>query len=99
MTIYTDAEFKCHASEGEGYVAHDVEFFDDKCSEFIEGYRYIPEGETWTREDGVQFTGCMTAPWKDYNQLVIAQKIYLDDLVSQYEAALSEIEAALEVQT
>lgn len=73
MTIYTDAEYKCHASEGEGYVAHDVEFFNDKCTEFVEGYRYIPEGETWTRGDGVQFQGEMIAPWKDYNALERAQ--------------------------
>ena len=77
MTIYTDSDYKCHASEGEGYTAHDVEFFDDKCDEFIEGYRYIPEGETWTREDGVQFTGCMTAPWKDYSTLERAQLQYV----------------------
>ena len=77
MTIYIDNDYKCHASEGEGYVAHDVEFFDDKCSEFIEGYRYIPEGETWTREDGVEFSGCMTAPWKDYNTLERAQLQYV----------------------
>ena len=77
MTIYTDAEYKCHASEGEGWAAHDVEFFDDKCTEFIEGYRYIPEGETWTREDGVVFTGCMTAPWKDYSTLERAQLQYV----------------------
>lgn len=77
MTIYIDNNYKCHISEGEGYVAHDVEFFDNKCSEFIEGYRYIPEGEVWTREDGVQFTGCMTAPWKDYNTLERAQLQYV----------------------
>ena len=77
MTIYTDSDYKCHTSEGEGYVAHDVEFFDDKCTEFIEGYRYIPEGETWTREDGAQFQGCMTAPWKGYNQLERAQLQYV----------------------
>jgi hypothetical protein len=77
MTIYTDSDYKCHASEGDGYTAHDVAFFDDKCDEFIEGYRYIPEGETWTREDGVVFTGCMTAPWKDYNTLERAQLQYV----------------------
>ena len=27
-------------------------FFDGKCTEFIEGYRYVPEGERWLERIG-----------------------------------------------
>lgn len=76
MTIYIDNEYKCHASPGEGLRAVETDYFDDKCSTFIEGYRYVPEGETWTREDGAQFTGEMVAPWKPYQELAAAQLGY-----------------------
>ena len=76
MKIYIDSECKCHASPGEGLREFDVPFFDGKCAEFIEGYHYAPEGETWTRADGVEFRGEMIAPWKNYTELHIAQLEY-----------------------
>lgn len=66
MKIYIDSEFCCHAASGDGLREVESSFFDDKCLEFIEGYRYIPEGETWTRGDGATFTGEMVAPIRDY---------------------------------
>ena len=82
MKIYIDSDYKCHTSDGGAMTAVEVEFFDGKCKAFIEGYRFIPEGETWIREDGVAFTGEMIAPWKDYNILMAYQE--------QYEAMLAE---------
>ena len=99
MTIYIDSEYKCHVTgDGTGR-AFDVPFFDGKCTEFIEGYRYVPEGETWTREDGEVFRGEMMTPWKDLGEAYAAQAAYVTAQNTQYEAALTEIEAALEVQT
>ena len=95
MTIYIDNDFKCHVSDDGTRRALDVPFFDGKCAAFIEGYRYVPSGERWTRADGQVFGGEMIAPWKYYDQLYKAQ---LEHEVAQYEAALSEIETALEVQ-
>lgn len=69
MTIYIDNDYKCHVSDDGTRRAFDVPFFDGKCAEFIEGYRYVPSGETWTRADGEVFAGEMIAPWKDYEQL------------------------------
>ena len=52
MTIYIDSDYKCYASVADGRRAVETNFFDGKCSEWIESYRFVPAGETWTREDG-----------------------------------------------
>ena len=97
MTIYIDNDFKCHVSGDDTRRAFDVPFFDGKCPEWIESYRFVPEGETWTREDGEVFKGEMVTPWKDLSEAYMAQTAYLERQNAQYEAALTEIEAALGV--
>ena len=99
MKIYIDSDYKCHVSQGEGMTEIEASFFDNKASEFIEGYRFVPAGETWTRSDGVQFRGEMIAPWKPSAELGAAQRAYEQNLIAQYETALSAVEQALEVQT
>lgn len=97
MTIYIDNDYKCHVADDGTMTAVDTDAFDGKCAEYIEGYRFVPEGETWTREDGVLFSGEMIAPWKPWSELDAAQREYEREQIAQYEAALSEIEAALGV--
>lgn len=72
MTIYIDSDFKCHV-DGTGMRAIETDFFDGRCKEFIEGYRFVPEGEIWTRDDGEMFYGVMISPWRDYDTLALAQ--------------------------
>ena len=103
-TIYIDSEFKCHVTSGEGLTPIETDAFDGKRDAYIEGYRFIPVGQTWTRSDGVAFTGVMIAPWKSWAELDAAQREYereqYQTVVAQnaeYEAALSEIETALGV--
>ena len=97
MTIYIDGDYKCYVSEADGRRAVETNYFDGKCTEFIEGYRYVPSGETWTRTDGQAFSGEMIAPWKDLSEAYAAQAAYVTAQNTQYEAALTEIEAALGV--
>lgn len=97
MTIYIDNDYKCYVSSAEGRRAVETNFFDGKCEEWIESYRFVPDGETWTREDGEEFRGEMVTPWKDLSEAYTAQTAYLERRTVQYEAALSEIEAALGV--
>ena len=97
MNIYIDGDFKCHVSAAEGRRAIETGFFDGKCDEWIESYRFVPEDETWTREDGEEFRGEMTAPWKDLSEAYVAQAAYATAQNAQYEVALTEIEAALGV--
>ena len=98
MTIYLDADYKCYTESGEGRTAYETAEFDGKCREFIEGYRLIPAGHVWQREDGMHF-GEGLSPWRDWNELDEAQRAYEQNLITQYEGALSAIEQALEVQT
>lgn len=99
MRIHIDSDFKCHLADTGGLTAVETEFFVGKCDAYIEGYRFVPAGQTWTREDGIAFRGEMIAPWKDFVGLDAAQREYERMQIEEYEAALSEIEAALGVAT
>ena len=92
MTIYIDNDYKCHTSQGEGFTAVETDFFDGKCSRYIEGYRFVPSGHTWTREDGEVFHGEMVSPWRDHAILAELQALYEEELAKQADMA-----AALEV--
>ena len=91
-TIYIDADFKCHASDAGTMTAVETDFFDGKCTAFMEGYRYVPPGTVWTRDDGVSFAGEMVAPWRDYAVLAAFQRQYEAD-----QAEASDMRAALEI--
>lgn len=104
MMIYIDSDFKCHVSDDGTMTAIETDAFDGKCNAYIEGYRFIPAGQTWTRADGMVFTGEMIAPWKPWTELDAAQREYereqYQTVVAQnveYESALTEIETALGV--
>ena len=96
MTIYIDNDYKCYVSDADGRRAVETDVFNGKCDEWIESYRFVPNGETWTREDGEEFTDTI-APWKDLSEAYVAQEAYVSTQNTQYEAALSEIEVALGV--
>ena len=89
MKIYIDSDFKCHVADDGTMIAVETDFFNGKCEAFVEGYRYIPTGKSWTRSDGVSFNGEMIAPWKDYTELDAAQREYEKQLLTEYEAALN----------
>ena len=97
MTIYIDTDFKCHVTDDGTMTAVETDAFDGMCEEYIEGYRFVPAGQTWTREDGVAFAGEMIAPWRNWAELDAAQREYEREQLAQYESALSEIETALGV--
>ena len=92
MTIYIDSDYKCHTSPGDGLTAVETDAFDGKCRQYIEGYRFVPDGESWTREDGQVFTGEMVAPWRDHAILAELQSIYEEEQAKQADMA-----AALEI--
>ena len=85
-TIYIDSDFKCHVTDDGTFASFETDFFDGKCDTFIEGYRFVPAGEVWTRPDGKVFKGEMIAPWKPYSELAAAQ--------AQYEQTMAELTAA-----
>lgn len=76
MIIYIDSEYKCHVTDDGTMRAIETDAFDGKCDTFIEGYRFIPEEESWTGPDGRVFAGEMITPWKDYALLAAVQSLY-----------------------
>lgn len=93
MQVYIDDGFRCHTLPGEGLGPVESEFFDGKCSRYIEGYRFVPAGESWTREDGQIFAGEMIAPAEDIRILEAAQGAYEEALAKAADmgAALNAI--------
>ena len=90
-TVYIDAGFKCHAIDDGMMRPVETDFFDGKCDAYIEGYRLVPEGAEWVREDGAVFRGEMIAPWKDIRELDRVQREYERQLLAEYAGALKEL--------
>lgn len=99
MKIYIDSDCKCFTEPTQGRREFETDFFAGKCLLYIEGYRYIPAGETWVRSDGTVFHGESIFPWKPWSELDAAQRAYERELLVQYDQALSEIDVALGVNT
>lgn len=92
MTIYIDKDYKCHTSPSEELTAVETDFFDGKCRPYIEGYRFVPVGETWTREDGEVFHGEMVAPWRDYAILSEFQEVAQEEQAKATEEIAAIVE-------
>lgn len=86
MTIYIDRDFKCYTESAAGRTAVETDAFAGKCRQYIEGYRFVPSGQIWKREDGQVFRGEMIAPWRDYTILVEFQALYEEEQARQAEA-------------
>lgn len=88
MKIYIDNDYKCHTAPDDDLIAVETNAFDGRCKRYIEGYRFVPAGQTWTRSDGQAFEGEMIAPAEDSRILEAVQ--------AQYEEMLAEMEAMKE---
>lgn len=95
MTIYLDADNICHMENGEGYRTVETSAFDGRCREYIEGYRYVPAGEAWERNDGTVFSGEAMMPVKPYEVLLEAQTAAVtaerDALLDDMQALIDEV--------
>lgn len=90
MKIYIDNDYKCYISPADERMAVETDYFDKMCNAAIEGYRYIPAGSMWTREDGETFMGEAYMPFVDFATLDAAQREY-------ERAQFADMKAALEV--
>lgn len=89
--IYIDKDYKCHVENDGTMTAVETDFFEGKCDAYIEGFRFVPAGESWTRSDGVVFEGEMATPCVDYSELVHAQRDHERSLLAEYEALVDEL--------
>ena len=76
MKIYLDNEYRCHLSNDGTMREIETDLFAGKCSEYIEGMRYVPRGETWTNHDGFTFSGLMISFAVNEKELEKAQHQY-----------------------
>lgn len=101
MEVYINDDYKCHVSD-DGTMTHvETDFFDGKCDTYIEGYRFVPSGCTWTRSDGEVFHGEMIAPWKPWHELDEVQRQYerdrLESVKHENDELLFELAAVIDV--
>lgn len=96
MNVYIDSDFCCHVADDGTMTKVETDFFNGKCQTFIEGYRFVPSGESWTRSDGVVFQGEMVTPWKDYALLDAAQRLYEQALILDMQQALKTLGVTLD---
>lgn len=95
MTIYIDSDFKCHTIAGDGLTDVETTAFDGKCAAYIEGYRFVPDGSTWVREDGTVFSGEMVTPWKPWEELDSVQREYEREQAAALKAKNDELVEAM----
>lgn len=77
MIIFLNAIFECSVTERNDTTQQiETDAFNGKCTEYIEGMRFVPDGDSWTRSDGVIFTGEMISPFVDSRILELAQTEY-----------------------
>lgn len=91
MTIYIDTDYKCHVADGGKMVAVETDAFEGKCPAYIEGYRFVPSGQTWVRSDGVEFRGEMISPWKPWKELDETQRAWEQETYNNLINQLSEV--------
>ena len=113
MKIYIDSDFKCHTQPGEGLREFETTFFNNVPDAYVEGYRYVPEGETWVRktptynmdheiigESETEFRGEMMAPWRPWEELDKILREYEQAQNRELNAQNAEYESALsEIET
>ena len=89
--IYIDSDFKCHVTNDGTLRMVEDDYFDKKCDTMIEAYRFVPTGESWTRDDGAVFYGKMIVPWKNLDEAKKAQREYEKQLLAEYTEALRTV--------
>ena len=97
MKIYIDSNYHCHITNPDGaYLEIETDFFNGKCDTFIEGYLYVPIGESCILPGGTTVLGGYIAPWKPYSELDAVQREYERQLLSQYKTQNEEYKEALQ---
>ena len=95
MTIYIDEDFRCYAEAGDGLRAVETAFFDGKAPGYVAGYRFIPDGESWTAEDGTEYQGEAAFPAVDWEGLDKVQRGYEREQIPVLTAQNSELVEAM----
>ena len=92
MKIYIDSDYYCHITDPNGiYREVETNIFIGKCDTYVEGFRYIPIGESWISPEGVEIHGGYVAPWKHYDGLDAIQREYEQQLLNELQNEKQEL--------
>lgn len=100
-TIYLDEAYRCHLSDDGTMRPVETDVFDGKCRAYVEGYCYVPEGETFAR-NGKMLVGKVVFPYSEYDVLEAAQAetlILAQAGAAQVQARMTETGSAPEATT
>ena len=78
MKIYIDDESKCHILNDGTMTAIETDFFNGKCSDYIEGHCFE-----------IKENSCTIYAWKPYSELDAAQREYEKEKLADAENALA----------
>lgn len=78
-TVYLDSDYRVHLTQTGNLMPYITNVFDGKCDTYVEGYRIVPEGAVWTRDDGIEFVGPMVAAAASFGETFSVQKQYEED--------------------
>lgn len=92
MVIYLDSNYVCHLTNDGTMRAFETTAFDGMGEVCIVNSRFVPEGETWERSDGVVFQGQMISPVIPSSKMELAQTQY-----NISKAQMSDMQTALEI--
>lgn len=97
-TIYLDSDFAVHLEQQEGFLPFETDFFDGMCDTLVEGYRIVPDGKTWTRQDGKVFAGEMIAPlqWTDVLEAAQGEYEKAQEQIAELEAYYNAMQEVIE---
>lgn len=99
MKIFIDNEFKCHIENPGGFREVDTSTFDGKCQEYIEGMRYVPDGDHYTL-DGNNTWGEAVFPWKPMVDMGKAQAVFEHDqlaiITAERDGLLDDMQALID---
>lgn len=86
MKLYVDSNnYKCYVNNiQDNLIEIETDFFNGKCTEYIEGFIFIPKGHTLDN-----CVGETAFPWKSYDELDIIQRNYEQEQILEMRHALN----------
>ena len=95
--VYIDTQYHCHTDNPNRlYREVDTRYFDGNCKTFVEGFCFVPFGESIELPDGNIIRGETRFAWKPYDELDAAQREYERQLLKESQTELFELKSQQE---
>lgn len=90
-TIYIDSNFRCHILDDGTMTPVETDVFDAMPNPVIECYRFVLNGHSYTKPNGVTVRGEFIQPFVTEKELDDAQRQYERQLMAEYAEALKTV--------